>query len=421
MTLAAIEFNDQSLLVQAEDETRFAEPGFARLTDEGIVTGEDARAVAWRETQHMYHQYWCHLNQTPLANRHRFARHHGDIAFAQLRKLWQAAGSPDALALLVPGSFTRPQLSLLLGMAQALPAEVRMVMDSALAACMETQGDSFYVDMHMHETVCSVVRVESGVAEIEDQEVFPGLGMGQIHNSIARHISDRLIDSYRFDPLHSSQTEQAIYDQIPHWLTRLCWEQEVSVKLESDKGELPCILRKDEVERLVGERVSAIDSFLAEWSGASLVLAHHSGILAGLTRTFSRARVARRSAATRRALAHAETIAGQVGELHRMRRVQLEQSADATPRVNGEPLATHLLCGEIALPINKPLSVRVEEGGPRIRNEVDRDAALTLVLRGHGLEALHGAADSSLPRTCRPGEFIRVGGHELKLIRVDES
>ena len=103
MTIAALELNDQSLLIQAEDGALHAEPGFARLTEEGVVTGEEARAVAWREPQYLYNQYWSQLNQAPLPVRHRFARHHADIAFAQLRKLWKEAGSPPSLLLLVPG------------------------------------------------------------------------------------------------------------------------------------------------------------------------------------------------------------------------------------------------------------------------------------------------------------------------------
>ncbi len=87
MTIAALELNDQSLLIQAEDGAQYSEPGFARLTSDGIATGEEARAVAWREPQHVYDQYWCQLNQAPLPIRHRFARHHADIAFAQLRNL----------------------------------------------------------------------------------------------------------------------------------------------------------------------------------------------------------------------------------------------------------------------------------------------------------------------------------------------
>jgi hypothetical protein len=42
-------------------------------------------------------------------------------------------------------------------------------------------------------------------------------------------------------------------------------------------------------------------------------------------------------------------------------------------------------------------------------------------MRNRSLETLHLDADVSLPQTCRPGESIRIGGHELKLIRVRDD
>lgn len=417
MTLAAIEFNDQSLLIHAEDGARFEEPGYARLTPDGIVTGEAAFAVAWREPQHMYNQYWCHLNQTPLANQHRFARHHVDIAFAQLRELWRQVGEPGELMLLAPGSFTRAQLSQLLGMAGALPAEVVAVMDSALAACLDIKGEALYADFHQHEAVLTVCRGEGGTVRIVDQEIFPGAGLNQVHNAIARHISDVLIESYRFDPLHSSETEQSIYEQIPGWLTRLGWEEEVSIRLESDNGELPCILRKDDVERLVSERMKAFQTFLGEWD-CPRVLAHNAAPLAGLCREFSEARVARASAATRRALAHRDEIRSQVDALYRMRKFERVETEDAPVAVNGTAVATHLLYGDLALPLDAPVTVRVTAGGLAISEEIDEEAALTVVLRNQRLEALHRSEEAELPQSCAPGESIRVAGHELRLIRV---
>ena len=87
MPLAVLELNDQSLLIQAGDGPVHAEPGFARLTSEGIESGQGARAFAWHEPQYSYNQYWCNLNQTPLAASHQWARHHADIAFGQLKQL----------------------------------------------------------------------------------------------------------------------------------------------------------------------------------------------------------------------------------------------------------------------------------------------------------------------------------------------
>jgi hypothetical protein len=419
MTIAALELNDQSLLIQAEDGALHAEPGYARLTEDGVVTGEEARALAWREPQHVYNQYWCNLNQAPLPARHRFARHHADIAFAQLRGLWRNAGSPESLLLLAPGSFSDAQLELLLGMIGALPSVTAAVLDNALAACADTDRDALYVDLQMHEAVLTVCRPQGDSVAIVDQAIFPGLGMVQLQNSLARHISDLLIESYRFDPLHSSTTEQAIFDEMPHWLTRLRWERDVSVKLTSEFGEHPCVLHRDAVRARIGERLASVRSFLERWRGCSLLLSHASGLLPGLAEEFDAAEVLDQTAATQRCLSQHADILDQVDGLYRVRALRRPESeAAAAETVNGNHLATHLLCGDRALPLNKPVSIRITEGGPRMSDVLDSGAELTVVLRNRALETLHRGADVSLPEQCRPGASIRVGGHELKLIRV---
>lgn len=419
MTVAALELNDQSLLIQAEDGALHAEPGFARLTDGGIVTGEEAHAVAWREPQHVYNQYWCLLNDAPLPIRHRFARNHADIAFAQLKKLWLNAGSPDSLLLLVPGSFSHAQLSLLLGMAAALPAETAAVLDSALAACMDIDGDCLYVDLQMHEAVLTVCRAGDGSIGIEDQQTFPGFGMSQIQNAIARHISNFMIESYRFDPLHSSEAEQTIYDQLPHWLTRLEWEQDFSITLPSRHGEHPCILNRDAIRKLIGERFASVRSFIEKWPGCRLMLSPASALLRELVDEFSGAEVAGQTASTQRCLSRHAWILEQIDDLRRLRKLALPESRVSTgENRSADRLATHLLCGDLALPLNRPVSVWMAENGPRMKSEFDDSAAVTVVIRKHALETLRLTDDALVPLSPQPGESIRIGGHELKLIRV---
>ena len=422
MTLAALELNDQSLLIHSDDGTLHAEPGFARLTPQGIVTGEDAHALAWREPQHIYNQYWCHLNQTPLSAKQKWARHHGDIAFAQLRHLWQSAGSPESLMILAPGSFNDGQLSLLLGMIEALPSRTLAVIDSALAACLHIPRETLFVDVHLHQTVLTLCRPRENAISIIDQEVFPDLGTMQIHNSVARHVSDLLIDIFRYDPLHASESEQAIYDQIPAWLMRLRWEDTVSASLDSEKGELPYVLRRDEVQELISERLINIRSFLKKHHGCHMLLSHSSGLLADLSDEFAGADVAGRSASTDNCLSHHPLILDQIESLYRVSALDRSESGTPAP-VNTENLATHLLYGDQALPLRKPVSILIGERGVQLSNEIDDEAALTVVLRNRSLEAVHSASDmdASLPQTCRPGESILVGGHQLKLIEVRDG
>ncbi|NIP17272.1 MAG: hypothetical protein GWM87_03255 [Xanthomonadales bacterium] len=422
MTLAALELNDQSLLIQADDGTLHAESGFARLTPDGIITGEDAHAVAWREPQHVYNQYWCHLNQAPLAASQRLARHHGDIAFAQLRGLWHSVGAPESLMVAAPGSFSDEQLSLLLGMIEALPASAVAIVDSALAACLPEERETLFVDMHLHQSVLSLCRPQGGELRIVAQEVIPDLGMLQVHNTVARHISHLLIDSFRFDPLHASASEQSIHDRIPAWLTRLRWDDEVADTLASEQGELPFILRRDDIQALVGERLVNLRSFVNRHPGCRLLLAHASGPLAGLAAEFSEADVAGQSAAAEHCLSHHPLILEQAEGVYRITALRLGTSLGPAVE-NDQQLATHLLSGDRALPLRRPVSIRIGDDGVQLIEGIDADAALTVVLRNRSLEAVHRAngTEAVLPRECRPGEAVVVGGHQLKLIEVQDG
>jgi hypothetical protein len=308
-------------------------------------------------------------------------------------------------------------LALALGMVEALPSRAAAVIDSALAACADVATETVHVDLHMHEAVLTVCRPGAERVRIAEQAVFPGFGMSHIQNSLARHIGDLLIETYRFDPLHTSTTEQAIYDQISHWLTRLCWEDEVSVRLASEHGEHPYILTRSAVSSLIGERFANASKFLGKWKDRPLRLSHTCSPLAGLVAEFSGAELLNQTAGTEQSLSRKETFAGQEGALRRLCELPRTEPAPAQPEKNGA-LATHLLCGDQALPLSQPVSILIEGGGPQITGGIDPQAAVTVVLRNGVLDTLQGGADVSLPPTGGPGESIRVGNHELRLIRV---
>lgn len=422
MNAAVLQLNDQSLLMLGQDSVLHEQTGFARVDEQGIVTGEPARATAWLQPQHSYNQYWVHLNQQGLASREKWARHHADIAFAQLKSMWQAAGEPEQLLMLVPGSFDDAQLSLLLGMAGALPAEVTAVLDSALAAGNGQEGDYLHLDMQLHQTVGSWCRARSGVVRIKEQEVFPNIGLLQLFNTVARCISNLLIDSARFDPLHSSDTEQYLFDQMPEWLTRLRWDGELSASLDTAKGQLPFILRQDRLKELLGERMTSLSAFIEKHREVPLVLSYETSVLAPYSEHFRQARITAKSDAVNFVHSNLQAIQEQVDELYRVRSLVLDLASASRSQRNGRQ-ATHLLHGDRAIPLNRPVSILLTEEGLRISGAIERDASLTIVARDGQLEEVSrdSAIDSELPAHCVPGESVRVGGHALRLIEVRDG
>ena len=121
MTLAILELNDQALLIQSEDGQSHIEPGFAQLTATGIESGDSARANAWKNPQDSFNQHWRQLNQLPLPRKQNWARHHGDIAYAQIKHMLESVGSPSNVILAVPGCFTDDQLAAIIGFGSGHP------------------------------------------------------------------------------------------------------------------------------------------------------------------------------------------------------------------------------------------------------------------------------------------------------------
>ena len=279
-----------------------------------------------------------------------------------------------------------------------------------------------YVDMQMHQSVLTLCRPGENVVSIIDQEVFPELGMMQIHNSVARHIAKLLINSDRYDPLHASENEQTIFNQIPDWLTRLRWEPEVSAAVHSEQRELPFILRRDELKKLLSERLVNVRSFVTRHPGSRPLLSHASGLLAGLSDEFSTAEVAGQSAGIDNCLAHQQLILDQAESLFRVRSLDRSEAGTRSRDTRGR-LATHLLYRDQALPLRKPVSIRIGDKDIQLVSEIDNEAALTVVLRNRSLEAVHRAPgmDTALPQSCEPGESIMVGGHQLRLIEVQDG
>jgi len=420
MTVAVLELNDQNLIIQTEDGTQHTEPGFAQLTANGIETGDSARAVAWQQPQHSYNQYWRQFNQLALPSKQRWARHHADIAFAQIKQLVAAVGSPEQLILSVPGSFSDEQLSLLLGLASAVPVEIVAVIDSALASSAEQDSDALVIELQLQQAVVTGLAKVDGRQQISNQEVIPDLGVMQLYNAAARHISDQLIADYRYDPLHTSDGEQLIYDQLPHWLMQLGWEDEISVTVPSAQGDLNLVLRKQQIAEILEQRLNGLNTLIKKHPGAELCFSHSASLLPTLLPQFAQAKLCNQNSGIDNCFNLQDRLT--TGELQRISELQApgKSKAGASKKIHQ---ATHLLYQDHGYPLDQPISLHIADKQLSLVTGIDNRAALVFVVDNHQLRVLHQQEDLQLqlPDFCQVGKTLMVAGHKLRLIEVSNA
>ncbi|MDA9919470.1 hypothetical protein N9D72_04225 [Porticoccaceae bacterium] len=420
MTVAVLELNDQNLIIQTEDGTQHTEPGFAQLTANGIETGDSARAVAWQQPQHSYNQYWRQFNQLALPSKQRWARHHADIAFAQIKQLVAAVGSPEQLILSVPGSFSDEQLSLLLGLASAVPVEIVAVIDSALASSAEQDSDALVIELQLQQAVVTGLAKVDGRQQISNQEVIPDLGVMQLYNAAARHISDQLIADYRYDPLHTSDGEQLIYDQLPHWLMQLGWEDEISVTVPSAQGDLNLVLRKQQIAEILEQRLNGLNALIKKHPGAELCFSHSASLLPTLLPQFAQAKLCNQNSGIDNCFNLQDRLT--TGELQRISELQApgKSKAGASKKIHQ---ATHLLYQDHGYPLDQPISLHIADKQLSLVTGIDNRAALVFVVDNHQLRVLHQQEDLQLqlPDLCQVGKTLMVAGHKLRLIEVSNA
>ena len=442
MATAVIELNDIELRC-GRGGNLSASPGYALLTRSGVLTGADARARAWLEPHHSFDQYWHQLGLSTLGVKNQHARHFADLAYAQLLALHRAAGEPERVVFAVPGSFSRDQLAVLLGIARATPFTVTGLVDAAVAAAAQqsTPGALLHLDLQRHGAILTAV---SGGDELRRQRVtlLPELGLKAFHSLWAQFIAERFIATYRYDPLHTGAGEQALHDALPGWLTTLAREPELAVTLTGPRGPLRLQLAATELAQaareLYGRLTTAVQEARAVTNAQTpapdtLLLSHHFAALPGSGTRLAGVVLAPHAAVTG-CLSRIETFATQAANVlltalpAAVDKAQAPASAGVSIRsapATARPRASHLLFRHRAYPLGAGLLIETGGNGVQVRPALVGEPLLpdTLLFgsRGGALTvtgSLAGAELSGDPADLRVGDRLRVGTELLELIEV---
>ena len=285
MSTAIIELNDSGILCHAPGraETSPTSPGYALLQNQGVITGQQALRQAWLQPQQSFNQYWYQLSLSPLSISNQHARHHADLAYAQLQQLYADAGQPQQMIFAMPSNTTAEHLGILLGLVKASPFNAVGLVDAAVAAASlcGLKGKLLHADIQLHTTVLSELNSAERVQR-QTASQYPDIPLKAIHDTWAQFIADRFIREYRYDPLHTAAGEQQLHDRLPGWIAQLNSEPEIETELSAPHGDFRLRIQRSEFIAANQRRWQRLVEALASTPYDSLLLSHRLASLPGV-------------------------------------------------------------------------------------------------------------------------------------------
>ncbi len=266
MSIAAIELNDASVALARDGALLARSPGFALLDGEILTIGEDARRQARLNPRRISSRFWERLSNEPVMPAASPGLTCADLAREHIARIWDAAGlGVDCLVLAVPGHFDRGQLGMILGISEQLALPVRGMVESALAACGAHAGAGLviHVAVHLHRTVVTGIHIDDEARRVFTDSV-EGHGLVRLYEGWVELIGELFVRKTRFDPLHSADSEQAIYDRLPHWLEALVSSDALRIETAARDGSIHAIeLTRAQVEERALEFYQALRARIA--------------------------------------------------------------------------------------------------------------------------------------------------------------
>lgn len=225
-----VEINDATVRVQQGSALLASETGYATIENGTVVqTGDAARADAKRHPRRTVNDFWHSLSTDQLEI---VGLTRADLAAAHIQKLLppeKYAG--HNVVLLLPGAQPRAQLALLLGVFQACDLTVVGLLDAATAASHVYYPDQtlLHVDVNLHATTVSKMTQDPQTSRLDDVRSIEGSGLQALYDEWMTFFASQFVRQCRFDPLHSADAEQKLFDLLPAWLHEIGQQDDIEL------------------------------------------------------------------------------------------------------------------------------------------------------------------------------------------------
>lgn len=336
----------------------YSTPGQVIFRGNALLVGEVTQTQNRLNPALTYNQHWQQLNQQVVSLPNPAFRHHADIAYQQLQQ-WLVYYDKN-LPLLVATSYdySKEQYALLAGLLQAHNVQVVGFTDSALIQSVGylhsqplTSQRFYHVDINLHQMRLTQLQQRAGMLEATQHWDLTELGVSTLLNQWQRILTRECIRQTRYDPLHSAESEQRLYNQLLPSIKQLNAAASIELAIDGNTVDVKKTLLDaiagdfaTAVSKLVGTAPVLIAPTVRDFPGLSGTQIEHQHIQQGLK---AQADYLSQQTTLKHYQALPITGAG-------INSAPVESSASAQP--------SHLLFMNRALPLQQGLSLPLGDG-----------------------------------------------------------
>ena len=227
-----IEVSDTCIRAFEDGNQVYAEPGIALLPANATpVIGYAAQKVIRQQPTRIHSRFWSDLSTSPLSITQTSMRHGADLIWHQLAQIKECLSRQEVIFCL-PSHLGNEQMQLLAGICESLELKANYFLNIGLSqlALKDNLADSIsHLDLQLHQLVLSQFTHVDGELRLLSQETVPGISFLQLIDRMVHALRDQFIQVSRFDPLHSGDTEQQLFDQVAE-LISTCSLKPIDIK-----------------------------------------------------------------------------------------------------------------------------------------------------------------------------------------------
>lgn len=350
-----LEINDLNLRAIADHRIAYQSPGIAIVDQREIVFGQQALARCRLAPLNTHTRFWSELSQQSLDTPHAQVRHNADLVYFHLREMVQRVPelAQQPINLVLNGPHLIDQLPLLLGIANRCDLNILRVIDRCAALSARSLGSekTYSIEIDLHHTLVRELNKQGDWVDSEPFSTLPQSGWFDLLSRLMKTVTQLWINQQRFNPRHSAQAEQQLFDQLVSALHTERLPSSVALVLPESTLTIADTLIREAID----EWAAPIKATLP--AHAPILIGDHAvSLLRHLPAPLSSNAVHLSSAQVIDCLQHSiqriESDTNLTG-LRYIKRLQQTESSGSAHTAQPEPTATHLLYRHTACPINE--------------------------------------------------------------------